>query len=58
MLTISRLMEAAQKGDHEKRVELEISWICDATEGRHEYIPEDLLKEVLEEARAHTRNLD
>ena len=51
-------MEAAQKGDHEKRVELEISWICTATEGRHEYIPEDLLKEAVEEAREHTRNLD
>lgn len=51
-------MEAAQKGDPDKRVELEISWICDTTEGRHEYIPEELLKEALDQAREYTLNLD
>lgn len=50
-------MEAAQKGDLNREVDLEISWVSTHTAGRHEYIPSDLLERITQEAREYVESL-
>ena len=42
-------MEAIKSSDVKKKVELEMSWISDETNGKHEYVPSDLLEEATRE---------
>lgn len=48
----ARIIYAAHDEAKDKEFELELSWICEESKGRHEFVPEALAKEAEAAAKA------
>ncbi len=52
---VVRILQLAQNEAKDKEVELEVSWVCSETGGRHMYVPADVLAAAIEHARLANR---